>query len=43
MTRTEAYRWLARQFPDGVAHISQMDQADCERLIRAVKRLIPVP
>ena len=43
MTRKGAYRWLARQFPDGIKHIRHMDAADCDRLIRRVRQLIPLP
>lgn len=43
MTRSQAYNWLKTIFPDGIEHITEMDEADAEKLIRAVRRKIPVP
>lgn len=43
MTRRAAYEWLKVRFPDGIEHIAEMDEQDAERLIREVKKLVPVP
>lgn len=35
MTRTQAYKWLAKKLnrPERLAHIGQMDMADCQKVI----------